>query len=251
MGRPSDATLLDTLDRLAAAAGEAEGVVRQVAGRPAHLKPGQTLIIVLEDNALAIRTVDRGGGSASPADVFARDLAALGAVLDQTPHSAPAAAAGFTREELGVLEEGGLTLPAEPPASAEDPVARSIVAYARLVSASLSVDQAAKRLRVNPSRVRQRLGGTAPSLYGFKFRGAWHLPVEQFDGKAALPGWEEVVPSIPRDLHPLEVVQWLMLPDSDLVPGEDGEPLSPRDWLRAGHPPAAVAELAGELDHEL
>jgi hypothetical protein len=245
----SDSMLWETLDRLAAEAGEAEGVVRHVSARPTHLKPGRALVIVLEGKAVAMRTIERGEAPADPTEVFARELATLGAVLGETLQIA-SAPAGLTAEELAVLEEGGMTVPAEQPAPADDPVRQSVLAYARLVEGSLSVERAAKLLRVDPSRVRQRLGGPAPSLYGFKFRGTWHLPAEQFDGRAALPGLAEVVPAIPRDLHPLEVVQWLTLPNPDLTPGEEGEHLSPRDWLRTGHPPAAVVDRARELDHE-
>lgn len=155
----------------------------------------------------------------------------------------------LTPAERAVLEEGGLTTAAESPAAADDPLAQSRAAYERLVVTSLSVAEAAERLQVTPRRVRARLADAVPSLYGFKVRGAWRLPMEQFEGRAALPGWEQVVPVLPRDLHPPEVVQWLTLPNPDLVAGDDDAPLSPRDWLRAGLAPTAVAALAREFDH--
>jgi hypothetical protein len=71
--------------------------------------------------------------------------------------------------------------------------------------------------------------------------------VFQFAGKDELPGWGEVAEALPRDISPVAVESWLLLPNSNLVTGEDETPTSPRAWLLEGRHPQPVAALAAEL----
>jgi len=53
--------------------------------------------------------------------------------------------------------------------------------------------------------------------------------------------------ALPTDLFPLDVVDWFVLPDSDLQLDSDTAPLSPREWLLSGRPVEAVVKLASDL----
>jgi hypothetical protein len=64
-------------------------------------------------------------------------------------------------------------------------------------------------------------------------------------GDDLLPGWSEVVAALGPELHPIAVYRWLTTPNADLE--EDERRLSPRDWLRLGHKPATIVELAADL----
>jgi hypothetical protein len=150
----------------------------------------------------------------------------------------------LSASDIALLEQGGFEL--EPlPLDDTHPLIRSAAAYAALVASSLSVSQAAARLHVEDSRIRQRLG--ARTLYGIKLRSAWRLPLFQFTRQATVPGIETVLPRLDPAVHPLSVVGWLTTPNVDLVHGDDEEPVSPLNWLLAGLPVEPVAELAGSL----
>lgn len=123
--------------------------------------------------------------------------------------------------------------------------AQSAAAYQQLVAESLMVEQAARRLGVNPSRVRQRLAER--SLYGFKQDQSWRLPAFQFLRNAVVPGFEVVARSLPPEISSLAVARWFATPNADLTAGPDEHAMTPRRWLVEGRPPAAVAELAAAL----
>jgi hypothetical protein len=150
----------------------------------------------------------------------------------------------LSRSDIALLEQGGFEL--EPlPLDGTHPLIRSAAAYAALVASSLSVSQAATRLRVEDSRIRQRLG--ARTLYGIKVGSAWRLPRFQFTALGTVPGIERVLPRLDPVLHPLSVLGWFTTPNVDLVHGDEEEPVSPLNWLLAGLPAEPVAELAGSL----
>jgi len=151
----------------------------------------------------------------------------------------------LTVEEVEVLRDGGFALEGEDLGD-DDPLARTAAEYAALVKSSLTTTAAAARLRVEPSRVRQRLTARPPTLYGVRLESGWRIPEFQFEGDGLLPGWSEVVAALDPELHPISVYRWLTTPNTDLEDRE-GRRLSPRDWLRLGHRPAAVAELAADL----
>lgn len=226
------------------------GVVRELPTRPAHLRRGQMMVIVVDENAVAVRTFERpasrppDGGQAAAS--VAREMAAVGALLAEAPPSS-AGTGGLTKDELAVLHDSGVAVEQIASDTPADLVRQSIAAFARLIASSLTVEQAAKRLGVQSSRIRQRLGGAVPTLYGFKLKGSWYVPAIQFGRRATLPGLEQVVPALPKALHPLEVVGWLDQPHPDLITETDQGPVSPREWLGMGRPPEPVATLARDL----
>jgi hypothetical protein len=150
-------------------------------------------------------------------------------------------------EELALLREGGFSLQRELPGN-QDPVLRGALEFSALIATALSSKQAARLLGVNASRIRQRLSARRPTLYGVKWRSAWLLPKFQFAGKAEVPGLDQVIPSLDPTLNPVAVARWFHSPNPDLlVEADDGEAMSPREWLLAGHSPKEVARLAEDL----
>ena len=125
------------------------------------------------------------------------------------------------------------------------PVAALAAAHGELVKHSLRVATVAKRLRVDTSRVRQRI--YARSLYTFKHRGAWLIPSFQLDGRKLVAGLDVAVAELSPLLHPVAVSRWFTSPHSDLLLGD--EPVSPIAWLSSGGPADVVAALAGDIDH--
>jgi hypothetical protein len=156
----------------------------------------------------------------------------------------PAPGHELTAQELGVLQEAGVSL-APPELDADSPLVRAAAEYAALLGSSFSVREAAAHLGIHPSRVRQRL--LARTLYGIKHAHEWRLPQFQFTTYGLVPGFVRVVPHL-RDEHPVAAARWFTLPHSDLTLGEDEErPISPREWLITGHDPEVVVQLAREL----
>lgn len=171
------------------------------------------------------------------------------ASLRKTYHR-PDPRSDLTPEEVAALEEGGFNLdPPEP--GPDDPLARAAADYAALLHTALTTSEAAERLGVDPSRIRQRLTAQPPGLYGIRLDAEWRIPVFQFEGNRVLPGWAQLLAQLSPDVHPVAFHRWLTLPHSDLlyVEEDDGQakPVSPRDWLRAGYPSDAVADLVTEL----
>jgi hypothetical protein len=127
----------------------------------------------------------------------------------------------------------------------DDPLIKSHAEYMALLEESLSTAQAARLLRVDVSRIRQRL--RERSLFGIEYEGSWRLPRFQFERRLVIPGLSRTLDALPPDLFPLDVVDWFALPDPDLQMAADAAPLSPRDWLIAGRPVDAVVMLARDL----
>jgi len=126
-----------------------------------------------------------------------------------------------------------------------DPLLVSQAQYMALLEESLSAADAAKRLRVDVSRIRQRLRDR--SLYGVEYDGSWRLPRFQFEGRLVLPGLAQVLKALPSDLFPLDVVDFFLLADPELRTDRDTAPFSPRAWLLAGRPIEPVVALARDL----
>ena len=124
------------------------------------------------------------------------------------------------------------------------PIAGLAAAHAEVVSRSATVSGLAKRLGVDPSRVRQRI--YARSLYAFKHRGGWLIPSFQLEADRLVPGVDRVVSQLPLTLHPVAVSRWFTTPNTDLV--LEDQAVSPIAWLGSGGPPDRVAALAGSID---
>jgi hypothetical protein len=147
----------------------------------------------------------------------------------------------LTAAELEVLEAEGLS----ERSVSTGPWIEAFGEELRLEEEALDAEAAAKKLGFSASRVRQLLG--EHRLYGIKQGRGWILPRWQFRprGKGAIPGIEEVLEVMPRDLHPLSVRGFMSTPQPELRLA--GEAVSPLDWLSSGGDPAPVAALAAEL----
>lgn len=126
-----------------------------------------------------------------------------------------------------------------------DPLIKSQVEYMAVLEESLSAAEAAKLLRVDVSRVRQRIRDR--SLVGIDHEGSWRLPRFQFERRFVIPGLARVLRALPPDLFVLDIVDWFVLPTADLELDADAKPLSPRQWLLSGRPVETVVSLARYL----
>ncbi len=162
-----------------------------------------------------------------------------------TPPSGRRAATDLSAAELAALQGvGGLKDMASVGAD-NDPLIQSQAQYMALLEESLSAAEAARLLRVDVSRVRQRL--RERSLYGLEYDGSWRLPRFQFERHLVIPRLPQALKALPPDLFPLDVVDWFVLPDPELQLDSDAAPLSPREWLVSGRPVEPVVALAHDL----
>jgi hypothetical protein len=152
------------------------------------------------------------------------------------------AAQTLTAGEIDALESVGLSTAPWAGGAKQDPLMHSIADYMALIETSLTTTQAANYLKVDVSRIRQRL--RERSLFGIEYDGERRLPRFQFERKQVLPGLREVIGALPEHLNPLDVAEWFLLPNPDLEVEGQHAPLSPRDWLLRGEPVTSVVALA-------
>jgi hypothetical protein len=155
------------------------------------------------------------------------------------------ASTDLSAAETEALRRVGAFKEKAPIRAENDPLIKSQAQYMALLEDSLSAAEAAKLLRVDVSRVRQRL--RERSLFGIEYEGSWRLPRFQFERRLVIPGLAQVLKSLPPDLFPLDIVDWFVLPDPDLQLDGDAAPLSPREWLLYGRPIEAAVTLARDL----
>ncbi|MCV7090994.1 hypothetical protein [Mycobacterium interjectum] len=119
---------------------------------------------------------------------------------------------------------------------------------ARLINTAYSGGQVAELLGVNESRVRQRRADR--TLWAIQDRGGWVFPALQFEDEAGrrgqIRGFDQVLPALPDDLHPVSVAGFLTTPQADLR--VDGRSVSPLDWLRSGGDVRLVLSVAEAAD---
>ena len=168
--------------------------------------------------------------------------AALREVLDAMPTMLYGDVLGeLTEAEREALISGGVRLDAKP---VGDPLAATTVQFAALVSTSLATKEAAKRLSIPESRIRQMIARHA--LYSVLLNSRRRIPVFQFAPNGGLvPNITKVNAALPEDLHPVEVQAWYTQPHADLFIGDDVDArVSPLDWLRSGGKVNRLAQLA-------
>jgi hypothetical protein len=154
--------------------------------------------------------------------------------------SVPAQA--LTSGEIAALESVGLATAPWVGGTDADPLASTIADYMALLETSYTTAEAARHLKVDVSRIRQRL--RERSLFGIDYDGEKRLPRFQFERHQVLPGLRDVIGALPEALNPLDIAEWFLLPNPDLeVTGEDSL-LSPREWLLRGEAIDAVVALA-------
>jgi len=123
---------------------------------------------------------------------------------------------------------------------------RSASLHAASLASAIPLAAAAKRLGVSDSRLRQRiLEGTLVSL---RERGtqAHRIPLFQLTHTGELPGLRTVLGAIRDDAPTLAICGFFSTPQPDLE-AEEGEALTPVEWLMSGGDPAPVAELAAYI----
>jgi hypothetical protein len=193
------------------------------------------------------------GGSPAEKRALARWYAAARAALarnrplttSSTPTSDRHTAGELSAGELSALHGVGAFKDKAPVDAENDPLLRSQAQYMALLEESLSTAEAAKLLKVDVTRVRQRL--RERSLFGLEYEGTWRLPRFQFERRLVIPGLAPVLKTLPPDLLPLDMVDWFLLPEPELQLEGDAAPLSPREWLLSGRPTDIVVKLAGDL----
>jgi hypothetical protein len=148
----------------------------------------------------------------------------------------------LSKGELHALQAVGLSSSPWKGRGKLDPLKQSIADYMALLETSYSTSQAARYLKVDSSRVRQRLREN--SLFGIDYDGEKRLPRFQFERAKVIPGLREVLAALPSGLNPLDWAEWFLSPNPDLEIDAQEEPVSPREWLLQGHSVEAVVKLA-------
>lgn len=178
-------------------------------------------------------------------DMAEEDLAALAeeAVAVVRPRFSFALADEHTAV---LLAEAGFDMSPGRPGEMDRLVAGETLAYTALLADSLSVAEVARRLGVDPSRIRQRVTGR--SLCGVRVGREWRLPAWQFDETAAIPHLQRVLEALSADLDPVSIARFMTFANEELLMG--GEPVAPRVWLAAGRDPEPVVRMAGYLESD-
>jgi excisionase family DNA binding protein len=210
--------------------------------RAGRAEQDQVTVVVLGPHEGLVSRLNLRGRKVSSRELRLRlagaELAVDGLVMDPPAARVPQLAAG----EAALLDEAGL--PEQ--ASGVGALERSRIELEALLHESLTIAEAARFLQVSTGRLRQRLARR--TLYGVKEGRSWRLPRFQLDQRGKLVrGIDKVLPYVRPDAHPLAVSLWFTSPHQDLVIGDDEAQASPRQWLRAGRPPEAVARLADEI----
>ena len=168
--------------------------------------------------------------------------AAVREAVGRANEQAAVAHTALTVDEQRALESGGVPIGGQP---AFRPLAVRAAKYHAILTGSLNVEQAAKRLGVSTGRVRQRLLADPPTLYGIRDGNVWRLPAFQFTSKGLVPNVDRVISHLDRELDPVAVENWFRQPHIELE--QDGHLVSPLDWLAQGRSAQPVAQLAGDL----
>ena len=156
---------------------------------------------------------------------------------------------GFVESEIEVLQQGGFPLDdiAEERQSVADLVNQISAEYAVIASTAIDTSEAAEWLHVKPSRIRQRIGDhTLLAIQGVENN--WLLPRFQFDDDGSeIPGMRRVLQSMQEGLHPITINGFLNAPQPDLYSDLLQKSLTPKEWLKSGHPVEPVIDLARAL----
>ena len=150
----------------------------------------------------------------------------------------------LTAEEEDILRQGGLVLE---PLPGPDPMAQTTVKYAAIVTRSLSIKAASRRLGLSPDRIRRMIADR--SLYSFLIGHRRCIPDFQFQGNRLVSNIAGVNQALPHDLHPVEVYNWYHLPNLDLFLGDNiDDTIRPLDWLKGGYDAERVVFLANRME---
>lgn len=124
---------------------------------------------------------------------------------------------------------------------ASAPVRQGLARRARMVEEATPLAEAARRMGVSDSRLRQRIAeGTLVAIPRAHGRG-WLIPAFQLTGRGELPHLGRVLSARRRSVSAEALASAFELPD------EEFGGRSPRDWLMAGGDPAPVERLVAGL----
>lgn len=114
-------------------------------------------------------------------------------------------------------------------------------AAARLLGATLGIDEVANRLGVDRSRISHRI--SAGTLYSFTAGSSRRrrIPAWQLTADGLLPGLDSLVKAIPRGAHPMDVSALMSTPQPELADR------TPAEHLEGGGDPRPVVELLQAL----
>ncbi|KRF20998.1 hypothetical protein ASG90_00855 [Nocardioides sp. Soil797] len=119
----------------------------------------------------------------------------------------------------------------------------SKVRAGQLEREGLTVDQAARRMKISASRVRHRL--SEGTLYAYPSQGRGNprkLPAWQFDGAKPVPRLATVLETLPSDFTQAEIRDFAFHATVDHPTRDVTIPLL--EWLTSGGDPAPAVELA-------
>jgi antitoxin MazE len=179
--------------------------------------PGRACVVQFVDELFARLGVGDGikMDTLSPSEL--RLLSSMGALGADEVSTAARAVDVDTAAEFGVLMAGAVTL----------------TAFAK---SHHMTDQGAAELLLRHA------------VYGVQVDDQWLLPRFQFgDDHLPVPGFVDVLPYLPPDIHPLAVIRFFTTPSPDLVLDDEDEPLCPIDWLKRGLPAVEVRRLLEDL----
>ena len=148
----------------------------------------------------------------------------------------------LTSAEVAELRRGGLAPTADLGPYGRVRV-RTAAAMTALMASALSTSEAATRLGVDASRVRQLLAERR--LLAAREGGEWRVLEVQFADRGLVPNVGQVVAALPEGMPPLAAASWLAAPEPDLEVA--GRAVSPIEWLSAGGDPERVSALAADL----
>ncbi|HSL96928.1 MAG TPA: helix-turn-helix domain-containing protein [Candidatus Deferrimicrobiaceae bacterium] len=150
----------------------------------------------------------------------------------------------LTEDELSVLRRGGVSASSlKHDRAAGRVLVRTATETAALLARALTTAEAAKRLGVDPSRIRQLLADR--QLLAAKAGGEWRIVDLQFTDAGLVPNVGRVVRALPEGMPVLAAANWLTTPEPDLE--VQGRPRSPLEWLIGGGDAGRVAALAADL----
>lgn len=150
----------------------------------------------------------------------------------------------LTAGEFDALRRVGLAPDAETGRDADHARQDALRVWFHAYRSAYSTAEAARLLGVHPSRIRQRLKDR--TLIALDDAGELRIPSLLFEEGSELTGLRRVLPAVPADVRPLEVLSWLATPTQELQDRE-GPPRSPRDYLLATGDADRVIPLAAAL----
>lgn len=146
--------------------------------------------------------------------------------------------------EMAALNAVGVL--SHPEHASAAPFVQMATSHAALVSTSIPLREAARKLGVTDGRLRQRISDrTLIGVHGPDGR-AFRIPLFQLTPEGELPGLRLVLKAIRPALRPIQVAAFFTTPQSDLE-GPEGAPMTPVAWLLSGHDPDPVRDLALHL----